>query len=118
MTDYHEDGACPAKRARIRELNDQLRKAGIGGKTMLTRAVAELSPQALRALLLAVRAFDDFTRANDPWAEHDFGSVTVDGQTFFWKIDYYDVNLEFGSPDPADESITRRVLTIMTAGDL
>lgn len=38
---------------------------------------------------------------------------TVGRQDYYWKIDYYDRNLEFHSPDPADPSATVRVLTIM-----
>jgi hypothetical protein len=34
-----------------------------------------------------------------------------------FKIDYYDQNMEYGSPDPADPRLTRRVLTIMLASD-
>ena len=34
-----------------------------------------------------------------------------------FKIDYYDVNMEYGSADPADPRLTRRVLTIMLASD-
>ena len=37
--------------------------------------------------------------------------------TVFWKIDAYDRTLEFGSDDPADPSVTRRVLTIMLASE-
>jgi len=33
------------------------------------------------------------------------------------KIDYFDPALEYGSEDPADASITRRVLTIMARED-
>ncbi len=32
-----------------------------------------------------------------------------------WKIDYYDNDLQFHSPDPADLGKTTRVLTIMLA---
>ena len=106
------------KTARIRYLNDRLRSTGQGGRTVMTRAVAELPPPALAKLMLQVRQFDDFTAGNDPHGEHDFGKVTVDGEALFWKVDYYDVNLEYGSPDPSDDTVTCRVLTIMTAQDL
>ena len=109
---------CVCRTSTIRDLNDQLRTKGIGGKVMLTRAMAAHPPQTLSAVLSAVREFDDFTSANDPWGEHDFGSIVVEGETFFFKIDAYDLNLEYGSPDPANDTITRRVLTIMQAGDL
>ena len=45
------------------------------------------------------------------------GRFTVDGQDFYWKIDYYDLDLEYHSPDPADPSVTVRVLTIMRVGE-
>jgi hypothetical protein len=105
------------KTQKIRELNDRLRQTGQGGKVMLTRAVASLPPPTLGALLDAIRAFDAFTPDNDPWGEHDFGSVLIDSETYFFKIDAYDINLEFGSPDAADETVTRRVLTVMAAAD-
>jgi hypothetical protein len=55
-----------------------------------------------------------------PWRgsehrEHDFGSFELAGETFFWKIDYYNNDLVAGSEDPADPSKTTRVLTIMLA---
>jgi Protein of unknown function (DUF3768) len=62
--------------------------------------------------------FADFTADNDPYGEHDFGSFEVAGETFFWKIDYYDrKSMEYGSEDPADPTMTTRVLTIMFAGE-
>lgn len=65
----------------------------------------------------AVSSFDNFTPDNDPYGEHDFGSVNVAGQHLFWKIDYYDPSLCYGSEDPADLAVTRRVLTVMLASE-
>jgi len=42
------------------------------------------------------------TSDNDPHGEHDFGSFELAGNKFFWKIDYYDRRLKWGSEDPAD----------------
>ncbi|WP_042467047.1 DUF3768 domain-containing protein, partial [Sphingomonas sp. FUKUSWIS1] len=36
----------------------------------------------------------------------------------YFKIDYYDAAFQYGSEDPADASITQRVLTIMVREDL
>lgn len=38
-----------------------------------------------------------------------------DGTPIFWKIDYYDRKVEFGSENPADPAQTTRVLTLMLA---
>ena len=54
---------------------------------------------------------------NDPNGEHDFGNFELAGQKFFWKIDYYDTTMEFGSEDPADSAKTTRVLTIMLTSE-
>lgn len=99
--------------ARIRALNDEFRCSFIGGRIHLTAGVAVLSSHVQVALLEAVRSFDAFTEDNDPWNEHDMASVTVCGERFFWKIDYYDRSLLHGSEDPADPKVTTRVLTIM-----
>ena len=61
--------------------------------------------------------FDDFCHANDPHEEHDFGSFEVEGRTIFFKIDYYDKSLTHHSPNPADPSVTERVITIMLADE-
>ena len=104
---------------RIRELNDQLRVNGVGGRIVITCGVSALPPNVFAEALAAIRSFDAFAVENDIWGEHDFGQLTAEGrETLIWKIDYYDANLEWGSPDPADETVTCRVMTIMLASEL
>ena len=103
---------------RVRELNDAFRTTGpAAGQWMTTCGVQAVCPEFPLMAMQAVRAFRDFTPDNDPYGEHDFGSIQLAGHTLFWKIDYYDLKLEFGSDDPADPSVTRRVLTIMLASE-
>ena len=106
-------GMAPAER--IRDLNDKLRTTGIGGTTYLTRGMWAKGPDFVAKACAAVRAFNAFAEDNDPWQEHDCATLDVDGETVIFKIDSYDLNMEYGSPDPADPNVTRRVLTIMLA---
>ena len=101
--------------AKIRALNDAFRTTMTGGRVMMTAGVDAL-PSDVKALVIRkVATFTAFTPDNDPHKEHDFGSFTLAGRKFFFKIDCYDANMEFGSEDPADPSKTTRVLTIMLA---
>ena len=103
--------------ARIRALNDQLRQTFTGGRIMMTAGIQALAEADKLAICRLIQTFAAFTPANDPNGEHDFGSITAAGHSVFWKIDYYDLDLQFGSPDPSDQSVTRRVLTIMLASE-
>lgn len=49
--------------------------------------------------------------------ERDLGSFTFEGRAVWVKVDYYDRNCEYGSEDPADASVTTRVVTIMLPED-
>ncbi|MBE6448100.1 MAG: DUF3768 domain-containing protein [Alphaproteobacteria bacterium] len=102
----------------IKTLNDNFRKTFIGGRVMLTAGIRAKTQDEIAEILEKVRSFDNFTTANDPYGEHDFGSFDYKGQKIFWKIDYYDLNYEYMSENPADPTITNRVLTIMLALDL
>jgi Protein of unknown function (DUF3768) len=84
---------------------------------VITRGVAERGMDFAARALEAVRTFDDFAPENDPFGEHDSGAFKLDDETLFWKIEYYDEELENGSPDPADANVTMRVLTIMFADE-
>ena len=99
----------------IAELNDAFRRTFIGGQIFITRGISALSLNAQTAITERVRSFDKFEEANDPHGEHDFGRFEYDGKTVMWKIDYYDTKLKWGSPDPADPTVTRLVLTILLA---
>ena len=98
-------------------LNDAFRRSFTGGQVMLTGGVAALDPLERLAVLDAVRGFDAFTAGCDPYGEHDFGAVEVAGTRYFWKIDAYDRDYAYASPDPADPAVTCRVLTIMRADE-
>ncbi len=100
---------------RIRALNDELRQHLLGGLAVMTPGVAALGPAAVERIVKTIAVFDDFCHANDPHEEHDFGSFETEGHTIFFKIDYFDRSLSAHSPDPADPSVTERVITIMLA---
>lgn len=104
-----------SRTARIRALNDGLRQTGKGGTVLCTSGIQALGDTMVREVIQAIMRFDDFSDDNDPYGEHDFGSIKLAGRTIFWKVDYYDLDLAGGSPDPADEAVTSRVLTIMLA---
>jgi Protein of unknown function (DUF3768) len=100
---------------RIRELNDRFRTRMTGGQVLMTAGVNALPSDVTAMVIQRVATFTDFNADNDPHGEHDFGSFTLAGRKFFWKIDAYDTEMRFGSEDPTDPAKTTRVLTIMLA---
>lgn len=100
---------------RIAALNDQFRKGMASGRVHLTAGVNGKGGEFVTKALVKVMTFDDFNAGNDPHHEHDFGSFEFEGETLFWKIDYYDPTGEFGSEEPSDPKQTLRILTIMLA---
>lgn len=105
------------KTDQIRALNDDLRQnlAQHAQCAFMTTGIAALGPEAVARIIQTVAIYDDFCHDNDPYEEHDFGTFEAEGEIIFFKIDYYDRTLTFGSPDPSDSSLTRRVITIMLA---
>jgi hypothetical protein len=85
------------------------------GDLVITRGVAAQGCQFVSRAVEAVRTFADFTPDNDPHGEHDFGAFDLDGKRLNWKVDYFDRAMKWGSPDPADPSVTRRLVTILLA---
>jgi len=112
-------GRCNAedRRRRIRDLNDGLRRYARAGVICVTSGVQALGQAGVEAALLGARDFDAFTPDNDPYDERDFGTFKAAGERLLWKIDYYDRDRRFGSPDPANPALTTRVLTIMLSSE-
>ena len=103
--------------ARIRAFNDVLRSTFVGGRVLTTSGVSALGSETVAAILDRVRGFADFADDNDPHNEHDFGAFEIGGNSFFFKIDYYDPTMDAGSEDPSDPKKTTRVLTVMLASE-
>ena len=83
----------------------------------MTAGVIALGQDRQLKILEAVSKFDRFDEDNDPYGEHDFGALEVEGERLFFKIDYYDQSLSAHSSDPSDDTVTKRVLTIILAGE-
>jgi hypothetical protein len=101
------------KSEKIRELNDSFRTSFQGGRVLITPGISDRNDLAL--ILTRVQQFESFDEDNDPYGERDFGAFDHAGQKFFWKIDYYDADLNHGSEDPTEPAVTTRVLTVMLA---
>ena len=106
-----------ARTAIIRSLNDRFRQTFKGGAVVVTAGIAALDETTRQRIFAAVQAFDAFDEDNDPWAEHDFGAVAVDGERVFFKLAYYDLTRAMHSEDPANPAKTERVMTIMQASE-
>lgn len=103
---------------RVRILNDRFRIEGQGnGTVMLTPGIQNAGQAFIVAAIDAVITFKNFSEDNDPWGEHDFGAVEIDGQKVFWKLDCYDPTLTHMSDNAANDACTHRVLTIMLASE-
>ncbi|WP_299476402.1 DUF3768 domain-containing protein [uncultured Paracoccus sp.] len=102
--------------------NDAFRRSILGntplddapkGQFVMTHAVAGLGPDAQLELSRRVAAFDAFNAGSDPHGWHEMGVIDLDGTTVWFKIDLYDVDYQYGSPEPSDPEQTRRVLTLL-----
>ena len=95
--------------------NDNFRKHLSQGTLVLTQGIRSNTKEDLEAIITKVRTFDTFDENNDPYGERDFGAFDYKGKRIFWKIDYYDQEFLYLSPDVSNPIVTNRVLTIMYA---
>jgi hypothetical protein len=100
----------------IRVLNDNFRSTFVGGQVLVTIGVNALPLDIKARLILAVQSFSNFTQDNDPYGQHDFGDIELEGEQYFWKIDYYAPEMRSGAENAALPE-TARVLTIMRADE-
>lgn len=108
--------------ALIAAQNDAFRRLILGttpvadapqGQFVMTRGVAALGPDAQLELTRRVAAFDGFDADSDPQGWHEMGVIEFEDMTVWFKIDLYDVDYQYGSPEPSDPEQTRRVLTLL-----
>jgi hypothetical protein len=90
----------PARGELIQAINDRCSKTFVGCVIVITQGVEALEVSRRALLLKAVREFDAFDEGNDPWKEHDLGSIDMFGETWLFKFDYYDQSMKHGSNDP------------------
>jgi hypothetical protein len=70
-------------------------------------------------LVRAIRDFkdEDFHTDFDPYGDRDMIVVEVEGIKVWGRIDHYDLDCFCLSPDPSNDAVTCRVLTIMLPED-
>jgi hypothetical protein len=101
----------------VRALNDKLRRLEASGEIFIAGGLANAEADEIVKAVEQVKNYAAFDAKDDPYGEHDFGSFEIDGQSYMWKIDYYDLAMENLSENPADPKVTHRVLTIFYAED-
>ena len=102
----------------IAQLNDRFRQGDYTlGQVFTTQLVQGLSSVDQQELFRLVRVFDNFTPGNDPYGEHNFGSIEYQDDQYFWKIDCYTPDLKHGSEDPSNPAVTTRVMTLMQTSE-
>jgi hypothetical protein len=106
-----------ANSSATRALNDELRRDFSRGVALVTPGVMALGPEAAERIFHTVSEYSDFTPDNDPYGEGDFGSFEIEGETIFFKIDYYNRDMSEHSSDPSDPAVTKRVITVMRADE-
>lgn len=101
---------------RCRQGFDRTARITVTRTCLATLSTGTLASEAVaQARLLQELRRHSFT-ADCP--KRDRGSFMVDQTTVFFRIDYFDAALEWGSEDPANASLTTRVLTLMLREDL
>ncbi|MGV1754893.1 DUF3768 domain-containing protein [Agrobacterium sp. CG674] len=107
------------KKARIRQLNDEVRLNGVALNARILTAGRLAQEDPVLGIVVGHYAskFTEFNEDNDPHGEHDCAKFTVKGQEFLFKFDYFALDEEHLSEHPEDPAVTIRVMTLMYAED-
>ena len=95
--------------------NDNFRKHLAQGTLVLTQGIRRNTKEDLEEIITKVRTFDSFDENNDPYNEHDFGAFDFKGKKIFWKIDNYDREFLYLSPDVSNPRLTNKIMIVMYA---
>src|SRR6266404_9699531 len=102
------------RRAKIIELNDQLRTTFKGGRVQMTPSVYDLDARLRGRAVYVMSRYKKF----DDDSEHDSGVFIFAGYSFEWHIEYRSRDGTGVSTDPADPDQTFRVLTLYAVDDV
>ena len=85
------------KTSKIRDLNDALRRRDVQhGIIVMTSGISAKGDAFVAKAMRGVAEFDAFDADCDPYCEHDFGALTIQGEKIFFKLDYYDLSMTAG----------------------
>lgn len=85
----------------------------LNGRIVVTPGVAAKGIHFVREAIVGCAVDGNFTDFTDPYADHTFGTLDVQGERLYWQVDLYDADCVSGSPSPSDPAHTHRVVTIM-----
>lgn len=110
----------PIPITKLGEANDRFRENLLRGlerghRMVATQAVLARGPLVIQEVLHRVLTFpsSSFRESFDPYGDRDFIVIEHLRCRYWAKIDPYDLSMEGCSPDPADDAVTLRVMTLM-----
>ena len=76
-------------------------------------------PEQFFRLLEEVMFYTGFDEDNDPWREHDLAFFEFNDTRYFWKIEYFDKNFEYGveDKDKLNDEVCKRRLILAEASE-
>ena len=93
----------------IRDRNDRVRNGKgipVVDIVVLSDAIKSMQYKSVITILYEIAKFDNLTKGNDPYGEHDFAALTVCDKNIMFKIDRFDKDLKMHGTD-------RFVMTVM-----